>query len=120
MEEAPQEIEQAESIGFDALRQLQGFRLRALPSVAIIAGTAMQICGENVFRQALYVWPDDASYLVSLRPTSHSLVGFPTSGVQVYPCVIHAAVYPMLCQGIWWANSNVGCTLTIWELEQLA
>lgn len=107
-----------EPIGFAPLRQLNGYALRRLPNVSAAAGVMVKVAGENVLRQLLMVYTLEANNPFALRPSPDGSYSFFSSSSPVDPRIIHAAAYPLLCQGAWYAAGAQTSTFAVFEVYQ--
>lgn len=108
-----------ESIGYDSVRQLQGYRLQLSFAGSIAGLAATKILGENILRQCLYVWSNDTGNSMQLFPNRPTVIAVDATHTIQIPLVIHAAVYPLLCQGEWWIVPSNTAIIYVYELIQL-
>lgn len=107
------------SPALDPIRQIATQLLRSLGSFTIPAGGIVEVATENINRIALLVQSPNADPFVvqPVNVAGYSPLGT-VDGSQV-PVVIHSAVFPVLCQGRWWAAGNAGVVVNVWEVEQV-
>lgn len=111
---------ESESIAFDAIRQYGGFSLYKISESSIPGLGAVRICTQNPQRQALYIWSSDTGNSIYLSPTRPTLIAVDATKTHQLPIVIHAAVYPLLCQGEWWIVPQNTSIISVYELQQSA
>ena len=78
-------------------------------------GVPVKIAGNNPMRMALTVLTSSLDYLY-VHPFPVTVGVFPVAAAILYtPIVIHAAAYPGLIQGEWWAHARAGQTIFVYE-----
>lgn len=109
----------SESIGFEPVGQLGRYGLYRLADVAYTGAGPVQCCRANPNRQALII--DQITTGTVFRVTTIADgSAFPAGGESgVLPAVIHAAVYPILCQGVWYIAGSAPSTYAVYEVVEL-
>jgi hypothetical protein len=99
----------------DPIQQIAASENARLQTATIPVAGIVKIVGEDINRVALFVQSADGSdFFLTPYP---SMVFAPPGGAGTArtPQVIHSAVYPVLCQGEWYAAGNPGVVIVFWE-----
>lgn len=113
------EVGQAKSgLAFNPIGQFSTLDLIQLPIVSITDNNFHQIAPANPQRLALYVVAFGAAVIQSVAPEDLSGTLYNRNVNDILPVVIHAAQYPVLCQGPWYVQVNGNGGVLVYESIQ--
>lgn len=111
-------FEVSESIGFEPISQFGKYALYSLPDAVVGVSGIAQACGANPNRLALIIDVRTSGVLYRVSPSSNISTGLVGVTLGSLPTTIHAAVYPVMCQGIWYIIAPAISTYAVYEVVE--